>query len=317
MKPSSSRSSIVWSAGTGAEPARAMSEIVYLDGEYLPRGEARVSVEDRGFLFGDGVYEVSPAYEGTFLRLDRHLARMARGLRSLQISLGVSELEEVHRELMRRNGLEDEPMSVVYLQVTRGVATRTHHFPPPATRPTVFAYGRAFHRPDPAEWIEGYGAITYPDRRWSRADLKTLQLLPSVMAQEAARHAGEKDAILVRDGIALEGSHNNLFFVFDGTIRTHPPSNQILPGITRELVLEIARSRGLEVEERPTPVEEVVEAREIFFTGTTTEIRPTVRVNGHPVGNGRVGPVTRALYEAFLERVTEECGLGGSDGGKG
>lgn len=287
-----------------------MSGVVYLDGEYLPADEARVSVEDRGFLFGDGVYEVTPAYRGSFLRLDRHLARLARGIRELRIPLRDPGLEEVHRELLARNGLEDEPMSIVYLQVTRGVATRTHHFPPPATRPTVFAYARAFERADPAEWLEGYGAITYPDRRWSRADLKTLQLLPAVMAQEAARDAGEKDAILVREGIALEGSHNNLFFVFDGALRTHPTSNQILPGITRELVLEIARESGVEVEERPTPVEDVVEATEIFFTGTTTEIRPTVRVNGHPVGTGRVGPVTRSLYEAFLERVKEECGEG-------
>lgn len=285
-----------------------MSDIVYLDGEYLPRTEARVSVEDRGFLFGDGVYEVTPAYTGTFLRLDRHLGRLERGLRQLQIDAETSEIGEIHQTLLKRNGLEDEPMSIVYLQVTRGVAVRTHHFPPPATRPTVYAYARAFRRPDPAQWLEGYGAITYPDRRWSRADLKTLQLLPCVMAQEAARAAGETDAILVREGIALEGSHNNLFFVFDGTLRTHPTSNQILPGITRELVLEVARERGIPVEERPTPVEEVVEASEVFFTGTTTEIRPTVRVNQHPVGKGKVGPVTRDLYEAFLEKVARETG---------
>jgi D-alanine transaminase len=283
-----------------------MSDIVYLDGEYLPRGEARVSVEDRGFLFGDGVYEVTPAYRGHFLRLERHIERLDRGLGGLQINAQASAVADVHQELLKRNGLEDEAMSVVYLQVTRGAAVRTHHFPPPATAPTVFAYARAFRRPDPAEWLEGYGAITYPDRRWGRADLKTLQLLPNVMAQEAARAAGETDAILVRDGIALEGSHNNLFFVFDGALRTHPASNQILRGITRDLVIETALDAGLEVQEAPTPVEEVVEAEEIFFTGTTTEIRPTVRVNHHPVGSGKVGPVTRKLHEAFLERVAEE-----------
>jgi D-alanine transaminase len=285
-----------------------MSEIVYLDGEYLPRGEARVPVEDRGFLFGDGVYEVTPAYRGAFLRLERHLKRLDRGLKSLQINARGEDVAAVHGELLRRNGLDDEPMSIVYLQVTRGAAVRTHHFPPPATAPTVFAYARAFRRPDPAEWLEGYGAITYPDRRWGRADLKTLQLLPNVMAQEAARAAGETDAILVRDGIALEGSHNNLFFVIGGALRTHPTSNQILRGITRDLVIETARRAGLKVEEAPTPVEEVVEADEIFFTGTTTEIRPTVRVNQHPVGTGKVGPVARKLYEAFLQKVAEETG---------
>lgn len=288
-----------------------MADIVFLDGEYLPRAEARVSVEDRGFLFGDGVYEVTPAYEGGLLRLDRHMERLGRGLRALRIAADPEDLADVHGELLRRNGLTEEPMAIVYLQVTRGVAVRTHHFPPPATPPTVFAYARAFRRPDPAEWLEGYGAVTYPDRRWSRADLKTLQLLPCVMAQEAARDAGETDAIFVRDGIALEGAHNNLFFVFDGVLRTHPASNQVLPGITRELVIEVAREIGIEVEERPTPVEEVVEAAELFFTGTTTEIRPTVRVNQHPVGTGRVGPVTRRLYEAFLERIAAETGGGG------
>jgi D-alanine transaminase len=285
-----------------------MSDIVHLDGEYIPRGEARVSVEDRGFLFGDGVYEVTPAYRGAFLRLERHLERLDRGLKSLQINARGEEVAPVHGELLKRNGLEDEPMSIVYLQVTRGAAVRTHHFPPPATPPTVFAAARAFRRPDPAEWLEGYGAITYPDRRWGRADLKTIQLLPNVMAQEAARAAGETDAILVRDGIALEGAHNNLFFAFGGVLRTHPPSNQILSGITRDLVIETAREIGLKVEEVPTPVEEVVEADEIFFTGTTTEIRPTVRVNQHPVGTGKVGPVARKLYEAFLKKVAEETG---------
>ncbi len=283
--------------------------IVFLNGEYLPLEEARVPVEDRGFLFGDGVYEVTPAYGGRLLAFHRHLARLRKGVAETLMEFDTSGVEAVHGELLERNELTEAPMSLVYLQVTRGAAPRTHHFPPEGTPPTVYAYAKAFQRPDPASWEVGYGAITYPDRRWGRCDLKTLQLLPCVLGQEAAKRAGETDAILVRDGIALEGTHNNVFFVFGETIRTHPTSNQILPGITRELVLEVARDRGYRVEERPTPVEELPQASECFFTGTTTEVRPTVRIDGKPVGNGKVGPVVRDLHTAFLERVERECGV--------
>ena len=284
-------------------------DIVYLDGEYLPREEARVSVEDRGFLFADGVYEVTPAYQGGFFRLDRHMARMRRGLCALEIDAGLEELEDVHRELLRRNGLEDEDVSIVYYQVTRGAARRTHHFPSPPVRPTVYAYAGPYRRPAPEEWDRGYHAITVPDQRWGRADLKTTQLLPNTLAQEQAKRAGVADAIFVRDGLALEGAHNNLFAVLGGRLVTHPASNQVLPGIVREFILELARDEGLAVEERPIPVAELQYTEELFFTGTTTEVRPTVEVDGRPVGNGQVGPVTRQLSEAFRRGVARECGV--------
>jgi D-alanine transaminase len=284
-----------------------MDDTVYLDGAYLPRSQARISPDDRGFLFGDGLYEVTPAYGGRFLRLDRHLARMRRGADQIAMALP-DGLEELHGELLRRNGLEDEPISIVYLQVTRGTAPRTHAFPEPEVRPTVYAWAKAFQRPDAETWSRGYGAVTAPDQRWSRADLKTVQLLPLVLAQQSAREAGETDALLVRDGIALEGAHNNVFFVFGDTLATHPASNQILPGITREIVLELAREEGIPVEERAVPLTQVPRASEVFFTGTTTEIRPTVRIDGRPVGDGEVGPVTRRIQQAFLARVELECG---------
>lgn len=285
-----------------------MDDIVFLNGEYMPRSEARISPDDRGFLFGDGLYEVTPAYNGRFLALDRHLARLQRGGRTLRIELPRG-LEALHGKLLERNDLTDEAMSIVYLQVTRGTAPRTHAFPDPPVAPTVYAWAKAFARPDPREWEEGYGAVTVPDQRWSRADLKTVQLLPLAVAQQAAREAGEADALLVRDGLALEGAHNNVFFVFDEVLVTHPTSNQILPGVTRALVLEEARSHGIPVDERPVSLAELAHASEVFFTGTTTEVRPTVRIDGRPVGQGGVGPLTRRIRDLFLARVERECGV--------
>jgi len=288
---------------------REGSDIVHLNGSFLPRSEATVSVDDRGFLFGDGVYEMTPAYGGTFLALDRHLGRLARGLEQLGIEHDQGDLEEVHHELLRLNGLEDAPMSTVYLQITRGVALRAHHFPPAGTPTSIFAFARRFERTPPEVWEEGFEAVTHPDRRWGRVDIKTLQLLPNALAQQAARSAGASDALMVRDGIILEGALSNLFFVFGRTVRTHPTSNQILPGITRELVIEVAEEEGLQVEERPTPIEELAAADEVFLTGTTTEVKPVVRIDGRAVGKGNAGPVTKELMSAFLRRVERECGV--------
>jgi len=283
-------------------------DIVYLNGEFLPRERAHLPVDDRGFLFGDGVYEVTPAYGGGFLRTSRHMDRLRGGLASLRIAFSVDDLPAMQEELLERNDLADAPLALVYVQVTRGAAPRTHHFPPAGTPPTVFAYAAPFRRPERGEWERGFAAITHPDRRWARADIKTIQLLPNVLAQEAARAAGVSDALLVRDGIVLEGSHNNLFLAFGRTLRTHPTSNQILPGITRELVLELARDLDYRIEEVPTPLEELPRATELFMTGSTTEVRPIVRVDDRTVGDGEVGPVARELYQAFRERIDAECG---------
>lgn len=282
-----------------------MTDVVYLDGAYLPKAEAKVSVDDRGFLLADGVYEVVPAYGGTFFRLDRHMDRLARGLRELRIDYDVDSVPEIHRRLLEENGLADEEVAIVYLQVTRGVAPRTHAFPPGSVPPTVYAFAGVYARPSRERWEEGYRAITVPDRRWSRVDIKSIALLPNVLAQQAAVDAGVKDALLVRDGIALEGSHNNVCFVFDGSVVTHPTTHEILHGVTREYVLELARENGIRVEERAVQVEEMHAADEIFFTGTTTEVRPCVEVDGRPVADGAVGPVTRRLFDAFLEGVEE------------
>ena len=276
---------------------------VYLNGEYLPMEEAKVSVNDRGFLFSDGIYEVTPAYGGRFFLMDRHRDRLLRGMCELRIDADISGLEQVHQELLARNGLSDEPVSIVYLQITRGVAPRTHAFPKDPAPPTVYAFAKAFHRPPQERWEQGFRAVTVPDRRWARVDIKTVSLLGNVLAQQAAVDAGVDDALLIRDGVALEGAHSNFFAVFGDTLVTHPLSNTILPGITRGYVLELAREMGVPVQERPIQVEELARADEAFFTGTTTEVKPCVELDGAAVGQGRPGAVTRRIAQAFLERV--------------
>ncbi len=277
--------------------------IVYLNGEYLPADEAKVSVNDRGFLFSDGIYEVTPAYRGHFFLLDRHRDRLLKGMCELRLDADVAEVEAAHHELLRRNGLEDEAVSIVYLQITRGVAPRTHAFPKERVAPTIYAFAKAYHRPSRERWQEGFRAITVPDRRWARVDIKTVSLLGNVLAQQAAVDAGVDDSILIRDGVALEGAHSNFFAVLNGKLVTHPLSNTILPGITRGYVLELARELEIPVEERPIQVEELQRAEEAFFTGTTTEVKPCVEVDGRAVGSGAPGPITERLSEAFLERV--------------
>lgn len=288
-------------------PRSAMST-VYLNGEYLPKDRAKISVDDRGFLLSDGIYEVTAAYGGRLFRLDRHIERLRHGLDALRIVYDPTGLLELHERLLADNGLEDEQISIVYLQITRGVAPRTHHFPPEGTRPTVYAFAKAFHRPPQDRWQQGYSAISVPDRRWARVDIKSIGLIPNVLAQQAAVDAGVDDALLIKDGVALEGSHNNVFAVFGGVLTTHPTTHQILHGISRAYVIELAEELGIPVEERPVQIDEMRRADEIFFTGTTTEVRPTVELDGQPVGDGTVGPVARALSEAFIAGVTGRSG---------
>lgn len=277
--------------------------VVFLNGRFVAEDEAMVPVNDRGFLFADGVYEVTPAYSGRFFLMDRHRARLLRGLCALRIDVDVAGLGRLHDELLEHNGLRDAEVSYVYLQITRGVAPRSHAFPREPVPPTVYAFARRFQRPQPADWNAGYSAVSVPDRRWSRADIKTIALLPNVLAQQAAADAGVADALLVRDGLALEGAHSNFFAVFGRTIVTHPASQQILHGITRGYVIEMARELGYTVDERPIPHEDLAFADEAFFTGTTTEVRPTVTIDGRLVGTGQVGDVTRALSSEFQRRT--------------
>lgn len=276
---------------------------VYLNGEFLAAGEARVPVSDRGFLFGDGIYEVTPAYGGRLFRWPQHLARMERGLAAIGIDFGAGALKEVKKELLARNGLNGAEAAYVYVQVTRGVAPRTHHFPDPPAPPTVYAFANRYVRPSMEEWARGIRAITIADQRWARADIKAISLLPNVLAAQAAVAAGAGNTIFVRDGIALEGSHNNLFAVFGGVLATAPKSNYILHGVTRDFLIELAADMGVPVEERTIPLAELHLADEVFFSGTTTEVKPVVEIDGRPVGDGTVGPVARRLFEGFVTAV--------------
>lgn len=274
-------------------------DTVYLNGDLLPADEARISPDDRGFLFADAIYEVTSAYDGRPFRIDWHLERMARGLDALSIDFDVSTVPGIQEKLLESNGLDAAEMSWMYLQVSRGSAPRSHGFPPPGTVPTVYGFARAHDRPDVDRLHQGFRAVTVADRRWARVDIKTVQLLPNALAHQTALEEGVDDAVLVREGVALEGTASNLFFVFEGTLVTHPTTNRILPGITRHVVLELAEDVGIPVSERAVQVEEASLADEIFFTGTVSEIRPCVELDGRIVGDGTAGPITRRILEAF------------------
>ena len=277
--------------------------VVHLNGEFLPVDEATVSVNDRGFLLGDGVYEVTPAYGGRLFRWEQHLARLRMGLAAIGIDFDAAALESVKLELLARNGLDRAPAAYVYAQITRGAAPRTHWFPDPPVPPTVYAFANRFARPSMDEWARGITAVTVADQRWARADVKAIALLANVLAAQAAVDADADNAIFVRDGIVLEGSHNNLFAVFDGVVATAPKSNYILHGVTRDCLIELAGGMGVAVEERAIPLPELHRADEVFLSGTTTEMRPVVEIDGQRVGDGAAGPVTRGLYEGFLGAV--------------
>lgn len=274
---------------------------VYFNGSYLPKDEVRISPDDRGFLFGDGVYEVVRTYGGTLFALEPHLARLRFGLCELAINgVDVDALGRVAEELLRRNDLTSGD-ATVYFEVTRGAAPRTHHFPDPPVAPTVYLQAARFTpKNDPDK---GMAAITVPDIRWARCDIKTVQLLPNVLANQRARAAGVGDALFVRDGVLLEGSHSALFFVFGEEVRTAPKNNYILPSITREILLEICRSSKIPARETPVFLHDLPRATEAFMAGTTTEVMPLVRIDGVAMGGGTPGPVTRRLQQLFRGRI--------------
>ena len=278
--------------------------LVYLDGEFLPKEEAKISVDDRAFLFGDGVYEVTRCVRGELFEEDRHWRRLQSGLRDLAIpaaSIDRSHIRDIHQRLLEDNGLADAD-ATVYLQITRGVAPRAHAFPSPPVTPTVYAYAAPFVIPTELR-RKGVKAITHPDIRWSRCDIKTVNLLPNVVAKQRAVEAGAWEAVLVRDSAITEGALTSVFGVIDGELRTYPRSNYILPGVTREVVLELARELGIPTREAPIFVEEIGRLEELFLTGTTTDVQPIVELNGRPIGDGARGPVVESLQRALMERM--------------
>ncbi len=278
-----------------------MSEIVYLNGTFIPKEKAALSPDDRGFIFADGVYEVIKYYNGKPFRFADHLERLKRSLKEIQIGFDdLGGLENIFRKLLEENKLT-EVHSGIYLQITRGANKRVHHFPA-EIQPTIYAF--AFPLPSFTEHLEnGIKVITKEDIRWLRCDIKSVALLPNTMLYNQAVEAGAGECILIRDGKVTEATHSSVLAVKNGTVITHPLSNLILPGITRKVILEICAGNKISVEERAFSETELFEMDELMIAGTGSEITPVIQINDSPVGNKKPGEITRLLQYKFFEMV--------------
>jgi len=277
-----------------------MSRTAYVEGQYLPHRSAALHIENRGYQFADGVYEVMAVIGGRLVDEEPHLARLARSLAELQIDAPMSNgaLRIVMREVICRNRVRD---GIVYVQVTRGVAARDHAFPRTA-RPVLVVTSRPKRPADPRAAAEGVAVITIPDIRWQRCDIKSVALLPNVLGKQRARRAGAFEAWQVdSEGRVSEGTSTNAWIVTpDATVVTRQADSAILNGVTRLAVLDIIRREGCRFAERPFSVAEAKQAREAFLTSTTADLLPVVRIDGDPVGDGRPGPLSRKLRECYL-----------------
>jgi D-alanine transaminase len=275
-----------------------MSEIAYVNGEFLPLERATVHVEDRGFQFADGAYEVVRTYGGQPFATDEHLARLFRSLvvLELEIPLGADQLKSIIQEGIRRAGFAE---ALVYLQITRGRARR-HRGIPKDAEPTIVMTIREMSARLPKLRDDGISVITMPEFRWARCDVKSIALLPSVLAYQAAKKAGAGDAIFVEeDGQVNEATAGNVFIVTNGRLRTPPKSPRILAGVTRDKILEASRAAGVKTAEEPITKTELYTADEMFLTSTTAEITPVVAVDGKKIGAGKPGPISARIYEEF------------------
>ncbi|MDT7044188.1 D-amino-acid transaminase [Candidatus Nitronereus thalassa] len=274
-----------------------MPNIAYLNGEFLPLEEAMVSIEDRGFQFGDGIYEVIRVYQGKPFGLVEHLERLNKSAKAIGIALTSTnqEWEAVIREGLERSGYLE---CKVYIQVTRGVAPRDHLFPKESSPTTVITF-RQMSGLSPELIQQGVSVVTRPDLRWARCSIKSLNLLPNILTKQEANEAGAFEALLIKDGMITEGTSSNVVLVKNGTLITPALSDQLLAGVTRQSVLEIARRNGRVVEERAVPEEELTQADELFLIGTTIEVLPITTLNGESVGSGKPGKVTNMVRKNF------------------
>ncbi len=281
-----------------------MSRIAYVNGRYLPQRAACVNIEDRGYQLGDGVYEVVHLHDGRFIDEDRHLARLERSLRELRMAMPMSRAALLHvlAEVARRNRVRE---GLLYMQVTRGVARRDHAFPPAGTPPALVVTVRRIppYPRDVGAWTGA--AITQPDQRWARCDIKSVDLLPNVLARQAAREQGAVEAILVdAEGMVTEGAATSFWIVDEaGVLRVRHLDHAILPGCTRAALLDLLAEAGIACEARAFSVAEMRRAREAFITAATTFVKPIIRIDGAPVGDGQVGRVTRHLFDIFARHV--------------
>jgi D-alanine transaminase len=275
--------------------------IVYLNGHYVPYEQALIPVEDRGYVFGDGIYEVVWISGGRPYAFADHVERLRHSADGIELELpdDPSAYATVAERLLAENSLTDATM---YLQITRGVAPRTHTFPA-AARPTVLIIVRGATSIPDEQREAGRSALTVPDLRWGRCDIKSINLLPNILAKQAAAKAGAFEAILTRDGLAVEGGSSNFFAVFDGTLVTHPAGPRILGGITRLRLLRIAERLGLPVRLEAISLAELGKADELFWTSTTVEVMPCTQIDGRPAGGGRRGPIARRLQEELAKEI--------------
>lgn len=287
-----------------------MAQTVYLNGCYLPADRAAIHPLDRGFLFADGVYEVVRYYGGRPFAMAEHLERLRYSLGEVRITLpaDLPSFDQVSDVLIERNAT---PEAYVYWQVTRGTTTtRDHAFPDPAVSATTFAFVKPMAPLARSGSPKPMTAVTHPETRWTRCVIKSVALLPNVLARQAAKDAGCDEAIFVRDdGTVTEGTARSIFAVVGGTVRTHPLDGSILGSITRKAALDIANAAVLPVDTRAVSRDELLAADEVFAVGTTTEVRPVTRIDDQPINGGETGPVTRRLAEGLRTRIIRECGL--------
>ena len=278
-----------------------MPNVAFINGAFVPLADAKVSIEDRGFQFGDGIYEVIRTYHGRPFSLDAHLARLDRSARALNLTQPYSRADWTQHVL---EGIKRAayPEAKVYLQITRGVAPRDHAYSDDAT-PTVVMTVREFHPLDRSIQATGVDAMTTEDIRWGRCDIKSVNLLANVLARQQVKHAQVFEAILVNAGFVTEGAVSNVMVVERGTVVTAPEGPRILSGVTRAVVLELALNEGLPVREQFVSQADLYAADEVFLTGTTVEVLAVVRIDGKTIGDGRPGPITQRLAASFTSRV--------------
>jgi D-alanine transaminase len=277
--------------------------IAFLNGRFLPLSKATVHVEDRGYQFGDGVYELIRTYHGQVFFLDDHLSRMEKSAKAIGLGLHYSRprWKKIIATAHRKSRFPD---ARIYIQVTRGVAPRSHDIPK-KIRPTVVVTVRRFVPVSDQLREQGVSIMTLEDFRWGRCDLKSINLLPNILAKHKAKAEGYFEAVFIRNGWVTEGSTSNIFAVFGGSLITPPTGSYLLAGITRDLVLNLARRNGMDVKERDISLDEMYEADELFLTGTSVEILPVVKVNRYSIGTGRPGVHTKRLYSLF-ESLTQK-----------
>ena len=277
-------------------------EIAYFNGKFLPKDEIKVSPDDRGFLFAEGIYEVVRWYGGFFYDMEGHLTRLKRSLREIRIEWPEADsFPSIAWKLVKVNHFENVP-ALIYLQVTRGAAKRTHAFPSPPVSPTVYAFAKDFI-PENTGKESGISVMLKEDIRWSRCDIKSIALLPNTLCFQEALENGFSECAFVRNGIITECSHSNIFFVVDGTLFTHPESEFVLSGITRKNILRIAGEAGISVKEEAVPENMIRDVQEAFLSNTSGEITPVIAINEDTIGDGNPGSVTRLLRGKFNDEI--------------